>query len=97
MASDMEVGMKQRCIAEFLHAKEMAPTDIPQCLQNVCGDQNTIVRWWVVHFSSGNSDSGSPPLVQTFMSVALRLLFITGKNAHLIVVSMLRSSFHGNN
>jgi len=34
------------------------------------------VGWWVVHFSSG--DNGSPPLVQTFMSMACRLLFISG-------------------
>ena len=39
------------------------------------------VRQWVVHFSSGDSDSGSPPLVQIFMSVACRLLFIAGKKS----------------
>ena len=28
MASDMEVQMKQRGVAEFLHVEKMAPTDI---------------------------------------------------------------------
>ena len=28
MVSDMEVRMKQRCGAEFLHVGEMAPTDV---------------------------------------------------------------------
>ena len=35
------------------------------------------VRWWVVHFSSGNS--GSPLLAQICMSPARRLLFIAGE------------------
>jgi len=39
------------------------------------------VRRWLVCFSSGDSSSGSPALVQTFMSTAYRPLFITGKNA----------------
>ena len=46
---------------------------------------------WVVHFSSGNSDSGLPPLLQIFMSMACRLLFITGKNVQLMVVTVLRN------
>ena len=32
------------------------------------------MRWWVVHFSSG--DSGSPLLVQVVTSMACGLLFI---------------------
>ena len=36
---DMVVGMKQRCGTEFLHAKEMAPTDIHQHLLKDHGDQ----------------------------------------------------------
>jgi len=36
------------------------------------------VRQWAVRFSCGGS--GSPPLVQTLMSAACRLLFITGEN-----------------
>jgi len=43
--------------------------------------QRPTVRWWVVHFSSGDSSSGSTPLVQTFMSVAYKFLFIANENA----------------
>jgi len=39
MVSDMEVHMKQKCVLHFLHMEEMAPTDIHQCLLNICGDQ----------------------------------------------------------
>ena len=28
VVSDMEVGMKQRCVTEYLHEEQMAPTDI---------------------------------------------------------------------
>ena len=48
----------------------------------IYGDQTVDVstlRWWVVYFSSGNSDSGSPLLVQIFMSAACRLLFMLAK------------------
>ena len=44
---------------EFLHADKMAPTDIHWCMLKVCGDQNvemSTLRWWVMHFNSGNSD-----------------------------------------
>lgn len=34
-----------------------------------------------MHFGSGGINSGAPPLVQTFMSVACRLLFIAGKKS----------------
>ena len=37
------------------------------------------VRHWVVYFSSDNSNSGSPLLVQIFTSAAHFLLFITLK------------------
>ena len=60
MASDMEVCMKQRGRIGFLHMEKMAPTDIDWCLLNVSGDpvvDVSIVRWWVVCFSSGNRDS----------------------------------------
>jgi len=50
------------------------------------------VMWWLVHFSSGDSNSGSPPLVQISESVASSLLFISGKNAKLMVVSVLKNS-----
>jgi len=61
----------------------MAPTGIHRHLLNISGDQTVGVsteRWWVVHFSSGDSDSWSPPLVQITMSVARKLLFVAGEN-----------------
>jgi len=63
-ASDIEVHMKQRCVTEFLCVEKTAPTDILQCLVNLCGDQRanvSTVRWWVAHFSSGNSDVKDKP------------------------------------
>ena len=50
------------------------------------------VRWQVVRFSSGDGDCGLPPLVQIFLSAICRLLFITGENAQLLVVTGLKSS-----
>ena len=38
MASVMEMGMKQRCVIEFLHAEKIAPNDIHRSLLNVYGD-----------------------------------------------------------
>jgi len=49
------------------------------------------VRQWVVRFSSGNSNSGSSPLVQAFTGMACRLLFNADKNAELMVVDMLQN------
>ena len=71
MASNLEVRMKQKCAIEFLHAEKMAPTDIHWHFLNIYGDQTvdvSTVKWWVVCFSKG--DSGSPLLVEIFMSVA---------------------------
>jgi len=62
----------------------MAPTDIHWRLLNIDGDQTvdmSTVRQRVVHFSSGDSGSGSPPLVQIVTRAACRLLLIAGKNA----------------
>ena len=39
------------------------------------------VKWWVVCFSSGDSDSVSPLLVQISSCTACRLLFITSKKS----------------
>ena len=85
VASDMEVHMKQRCVTEFMNEEKMAPIDMHRYLLNVYGDQTvdvSTVRQWVVHLMSGSSDSGLHHclLVQIFMSVACRLLFIGGKN-----------------
>jgi len=93
MTSDMEVRVKQRCVTEFLRAEKIAPTDIHPHLLNVYGDQPlgvSTVRQWVVHFSSEDSDSGAPPLVQVFTSMAHRILFIGGKNAQLMMVTVLK-------
>jgi len=48
-----------------------------------------MVRQWVVHFSSCDSNNRLSPQVQIFMSVGCRLLFITLKNASLMVVTVL--------
>ena len=75
-ASYMKVPMKQRCATEFLHAEKIAPTAIHGCLLNVYEDQTvdmSTVRRWVVHFCSDDGVSGSPPLMQIFMSTACRL------------------------
>jgi len=46
----------------------------------------------VVHFSSGDSDSESPPLERVFMGVTCGLLFIAGKNALVIMVTMCKNN-----
>ena len=76
--------MKQRCVIEFLYVEKMASSDIRQPLLNIYGDQTvdvSTVRRWVVHFSSGDSNSESLLLLQIFMSKACRLMFITTDNA----------------
>jgi len=53
-------------------------------LLNIDGDQTvdmSTVRQRVVQFSSGDSGSGSPQLVQIVTRAACRLLLIAGKNA----------------
>ena len=81
MASDMEVQMKQR-----------GGIEIPPCRKNGTHGHSLMFAecWWrptsrceqwVVHFSSGDSDSGSSLLERTFISVAYRFLFIAGENA----------------
>ena len=76
--------------------KKMTHTDIHRLL-NIYGDQTvdvSTVRQWVVHFSSGNSDSGSLPLVKTFMNTAWWLFqhLIAVANAYLMVVTVLKNS-----
>ena len=64
MVSDMEVHMEQSCMTEFLHVEKIAPIDIYQYLLNIYGYQRvdvSTVRWWVVHFSSGNSNMNEKP------------------------------------
>lgn len=52
-----------------------------------------IVRQWVVHFRSVNSDSGATELVQIFTSAACRLLFIAAENVELMVMTTLINCF----
>lgn len=44
------------------------------------------VTWWVLHFSSGNSDCGSLLVVQIFMRVACKFFFISGENGGVMVM-----------
>ena len=69
--------------------KKKAPTDIHWCIYGYRKVDVTTLRLWVVNVSCG--DSGSPPLVQIFMSAACRLLFMAGKNAQLMMVTMLKN------
>jgi len=73
--------------------KKIAPIDIYRHLLNICRDQPvnmSTAKQRVVGFTSGNSDSGSPLVVEIFTSTAFRLLFTAGKNAELMVVTMLK-------
>ena len=93
--SNMEVCLKKWCRIEFLHVGKIVPIDIVQCLLSICGDQTvdmSTVRWWMVHFRSGSSNSVSSPLVQIFMSAKCRLFFISGENTKLMMVTALKKS-----
>jgi len=50
------------------------------------------VKQWAVHFSSGDSNSGSPLLVQMFTSMTRRLLLLAGENTQLMVMTVVKSS-----
>ena len=70
----------------------VAIVGVHQRLLNVSGDQAVAVstgRRWAVRFSRGGS--GSPLLVQVCVRAACRLLFTTGKNARLMVVTALKN------
>ncbi|PNF39140.1 hypothetical protein B7P43_G01322 [Cryptotermes secundus] len=59
MVSDTEVRTKQRCVTEFLTAKQISPNDIHRCFLKVYGDDTvdvSTVRQWVVCFNSGESE-----------------------------------------
>ena len=90
MVSDKEVCMKQRCVIEFLHVEKKKLHRLT--LIDVLNIYVNTVRWWVVCFSSGDNDSGSPPLVHIFMSLECGLLFNAGKNAQLIMVTVLKNN-----
>ena len=94
-ASDMEVHIDQRYGIEFLHVDKSAPIDIHGHPLNNDGDPAVDVstaRRWVVRFSSDDSSSAHLHWGRFFTSAACRLLFITGKNIQLIVVTLLKNS-----
>jgi len=69
-AFDIEVRMEQRNGTEFFCAENAAPIAIhlaEHLWRPNSGCEHS--EEWVVHFSSGHSDSGSPPLVQILTSV----------------------------
>ena len=72
MVSDVEVCMKQRCVTEFLHVEKWHPLAFIDACKSFwrpnSGYENS--GWWLLPFSSDDSDSGSPALVQVFMSAA---------------------------
>ena len=73
MVSEVGVHVDQSGVIELLRVEEMAPSDIQQALMSVSGDQSvdvSTVRWWMMHFSSGDNDTGSPLLVQIVTSAA---------------------------
>ena len=99
MASDTGVGMKQRCITEFLHVEKMAHADIRWHLVDIYGDQTvdvSTVRQWVVRFRSGDSDTKDKPhskwpctVVTSENEECLDQLIHTNQ---LIMVTMLKNS-----
>jgi len=73
MVSEVGVHVDQSGVIELFRVKEMAPSDIQQALMSVSGRQSvdvSTVRWWMMRFSSGDNDTGSPPLVQIVTSAA---------------------------
>ena len=82
MASDVGVCMKHRCVIEFLHAEDMAPVDIHQCLLNAYGDQPvgvSTVRQRMVWVTSTCGEH--------------RLFFVTGEDAQVVVVTTEKIAF----
>ena len=62
-------------IVGYFRAEKIALIDIHYGLLNIYGDQTVDVsttRWWVVRFSSGDSNSGSPPLAQSCLRVNIQ-------------------------
>lgn len=65
--------MRRSCVIEEFNVEKIAPFDIhlAECLWNVYGNQSVdlrAVRWCMVHFSTGDSNCGSPELVWIFTS-----------------------------
>ena len=94
----VEVHVKEMCVIELFHVEKWTPTDIHHCLRNISGNQKVhvcTVKQWAVHFS--RRDSRSPPLVQMFMRKTCRLLFTSGENAQLMVVTDEKMCFAAEN
>ena len=84
MTSDMEVWIKQRGGTEFLHVEKMASTDTHGHLVNIDGDQTVAVA----QRGGGAFQQWS----QWGTSTGTQLLLIAGKNAQLMVVTILQNS-----
>jgi len=80
--SDMEACKKQRCVSKFLCMENVAPIDIHCRLVALHKHSAVDMRaqrggvWCVL----ADNDSGSSLLVQRFVSMACRLLFVAGEN-----------------
>ena len=101
MTSDMEVQMKQRCKIEFLHTEKMESTGIHQHLLNIYGDQTvdvSTVKAGLCGQCFPSNDVVVAVVKQRVTSAGAdfyeygELLFITGENAQLMVVTMLKNS-----
>ncbi|PNF39785.1 hypothetical protein B7P43_G03494, partial [Cryptotermes secundus] len=64
MVSDIEVRMKEKCVIEFLTAKQIVPIDIHRHLLKVYRDNtvdvSTVIRW-AVYFNSGKIEVHDKP------------------------------------
>ena len=82
--SNMEECMKQRCVTEFIHVEKMSYTGIHHWFLNACRDliaDVSSVRWWVIWKTHWVA-------MWVLMSATCRLIFISGKNAHLMVMAV---------
>lgn len=87
-AAGMEVRVQQWGSTEFLHAEKLAPRDVHQCLLNAAGDQTVgAAHGEVVPGVFQQWQQQSFPLVQMFMSMACKLMFVPGENTELAVVT----------
>ena len=74
--------MQKRCVIKFNHVEKIAPVNIHRHLINAYGNQIvaiSVVKQWMVSFSSTDSNSGSFSLVHTFTSVAWRICSLLAK------------------
>ena len=93
MASDMEACMKERCVTEFLHMEKIAPIDIHQHLMNMMETEQWLWAQWGSGWCVSAVTVGHFWWCRFFASEeSCRHLFIAGKNAHLMVMTMLKNS-----